>query len=213
LHKRLCENVFASRHLFADDTPVPVLDPGRGRTKTGRLWVYAREQRPWSGPEPPAAVYLFAPNRKAEHPVSHLEDFKGVLHVDGYAGFEGLTGTGDVALAACWAHMRREFYEVAAATGPPVAAEALWIEAPCHTGAMGYDQKSKHNRRNNSSAGLPGHDLPGRQSAAYTTAAASYTRSTGSFERARSSAPAFTSAQMSCANAVTSVIALIQSCT
>jgi len=125
LHERLCKNVFASNHLFADDTPVPVLDPGRGRTKTGRLWVYAREQRPWNGPEPPAAVYLFAPDRKAERPVAHLERFKGVLHVDGYAGFERLTGDGDIVLAACWAHTRRKFYEVAEATGSPVAAEAL----------------------------------------------------------------------------------------
>jgi len=117
--------VFASNHLFADDTPIPVLDPGRGRTKTGRLWVYAREQRPWGGPEPPAAVYLFAPDRKAERPVSHLQGFKGVLHVDGYAGFERLTANGDIALAACWAHTRRKFYEVAEATGSPVAAEAL----------------------------------------------------------------------------------------
>ncbi len=68
LHERLCKNVFASDHLFADDTPIPVLDPGRGRTKTGRLWVYARLQRPWSGPEPPAAVYLYAPDRKADGP-------------------------------------------------------------------------------------------------------------------------------------------------
>jgi transposase len=90
LHERLCKNVFASDHLFADDTPIPVLDPGRGRTKTGRLWVYAREQRPWSGPEPPAAVYLFAPDRKAERPVAHLAHFKGILHVDGYVGFERL---------------------------------------------------------------------------------------------------------------------------
>jgi hypothetical protein len=125
LHERLCKNVFASNHLFADDTPVPVLDPGRGRTKTGRLWVYAREQRPWCGPEPPAAVFLFAPDRKAERPASHLENFKGVLHVDGYAGFERLAATGDVVLAACWAHTRRKFYEVAEATGSPVAAEAL----------------------------------------------------------------------------------------
>jgi transposase len=73
LHERLCKNVIASNHLFADDTPIPVLDPGRGRTKTGRLWVYAREQRPWSGPEPPAAVYLYAPDRKAEQPASHLK--------------------------------------------------------------------------------------------------------------------------------------------
>ncbi|AWC23638.1 hypothetical protein ASC75_00005 [Aminobacter sp. DSM 101952] len=125
LHERLARNVFASDHLFADDTPVPVLDPGRGRTKTGRLWVYAREQRPWAGPEPPAAVYLFAPDRKAERPVSHLQHFKGVLHVDGYAGFEQLTAKGDIVLAACWAHTRRKFYEVAEATGSPVADEAL----------------------------------------------------------------------------------------
>jgi transposase len=81
LHDRLAKNVFASDHLFADDTPVPVLDPGRGRTKTGRLWVYAREQRGWSGPEPPAAVFVYAPDRKAERPASHLEHFRGVLHV------------------------------------------------------------------------------------------------------------------------------------
>ncbi|BCM19197.1 IS66 family transposase [Mesorhizobium sp. J8] len=111
--------------FFADDTPVPVLDPGRGRTKTGRLWVYAREQRPWGGPEPPAAIYMFAPDRKAERPGSHLEHFKGVLHVDGYAGLERLTGKGDIALAACWAHTRRKFYEVAQATNAPIAVEAL----------------------------------------------------------------------------------------
>jgi transposase len=125
LHDRLCKNVFASEHLFADDTPIPVLDPGRGRTKTGRLWVYAREQRPWNGPEPPAAVYLFAPDRKAERPVAHLARFTGVLHVDGYAGFEQLAANGNVVLAACWAHTRRKFYEVAEATGSPVATEAL----------------------------------------------------------------------------------------
>ncbi|MFT0862653.1 IS66 family transposase [Ancylobacter sp. G4_0304] len=125
LHERLCRDVFASDHLFADDTPVPVLDPGRGRTKTGRLWVYAREQRGWSGPEPPAAVYLFAPDRRAERPAAHLQHFSGVLHVDGYAGFEPLARNGDVMLAACWAHARRKFYDVAQATGSPVATEAL----------------------------------------------------------------------------------------
>ena len=125
LHERLARNVFASDHLFADDTPVPVLDPGRGRTKTGRLWVYAREQRAWGGPEPPAAVYLYAPDRKAERPASHLEHFSGVLHVDGYAGFEPLADKGDVVLAACWSHTRRKFYEVAQATNAPIAVEAL----------------------------------------------------------------------------------------
>ncbi len=125
LHERLARNVFASDHLFADDTPVPVLDPGRGRTKTGRLWVYAHEQRAWGGPEPPAAVYLYAPDRKAERPASHLERFKGVLHVDGYAGFEPLEERGDVVLAACWSHTRRKFYDVAQATNAPIAVEAL----------------------------------------------------------------------------------------
>lgn len=125
LHDLLCKNVFASDHLFADDTPVPVLDPGRGRTKTGRLWVYARDQRGWGGPAPPAAVYLYAPDRKAERPAAHLEHFKGVLHVDGYAGFERLAANSEVVLAACWAHTRRKFYEVEKATGSPVAADIL----------------------------------------------------------------------------------------
>lgn len=125
LHERLCKNVFASDHLFADDTPIPVLDPGRGRTKTGRLWVYAREHRPWGGPAPPAAIYLFAPDRKAERPVAHLADFRGVLHVDGYAGFEQLADKEGITLAACWSHSRRKFYDVAEATGSPVATDAL----------------------------------------------------------------------------------------
>lgn len=125
LHERLAKNVFASDHLFADDTPVPVLDPGRGRTKTARLWVYARDQRGWAGKVPPAAIYMFAPDRKAERPASHLEHFKGVLHVDGYAGFEQLTAKGDIVLAACWAHTRRKFYDVQQATGSPIAEEAL----------------------------------------------------------------------------------------
>jgi transposase len=125
LHARLAANVFASGKLFADDTTLPVLDPGRGRTKTGRLWVYARDDRPWGGPDPPAAVYFYSPDRKAERPAAHLESFKGVLQVDGYAGFERLTIGGVVVLAACWAHARRKFYEVHQATGSPIAAEAL----------------------------------------------------------------------------------------
>lgn len=125
LQARLAEHIFASQTLFADDTPIPVLDPGRGRTKTGRLWVYVRDDRPWNGPEPPAAVYFYSPDRKAERPASHLEGFRGALQVDGYAGFERLTERGDIVLAACWAHARRKFYEVHEATGSPIAAEAL----------------------------------------------------------------------------------------
>jgi len=125
LQARLAEHVFASQTLFADDTPIPVLDPGRGRTKTGRLWVYARDDRPWNGPEPPAAVYFYSPDRRAERPAAHLAKFKGIVQVDGYPGFERLTERGDIVLAACWAHARRKFYDVHEATSSPVAAEAL----------------------------------------------------------------------------------------
>jgi len=125
LHARLAAHLFASTKLFADDTPIPVLDPGRGRTKTGRLWVYARDDRPWGGPDPPAAVFLYTADRKAERPAAHLESFRGVLQVDGYAGFESLAACGDVVLAACWAHTRRRFYEFHQATGSPIAGEAL----------------------------------------------------------------------------------------
>lgn len=123
LQARLAERVFASQTLFADDTPIP--DPGRGRTKTGRLWVYARDDRPWCGPDPPAAVYLYSPDRRAERPAAHLRHFKGIIQVDGYPGFERLPAAGHIQLAACWAHARRKFYEVHQATGSPVAAEAL----------------------------------------------------------------------------------------
>jgi transposase len=125
LQARLAAHVFGSDKIFADDTTIPVLDPGRGRTKTGRLWVYTRDDRPWSGPDPPAAVYFYSPDRKAERPASHLEAFHGVLQVDGYAGFERLTERGDIVLAACWAHTRRKFFDVHEATGSPIAAEAL----------------------------------------------------------------------------------------
>ncbi len=124
LREHLAEQVFSSQKLFADDTPLPVLDPGRGRTKTGRLWIYARDDRPWTGSDPPAAVYFYSPDRTAERPVAHLERFKGVLQVDGYPGFEQLVPNG-IVLAACWAHTRRKFYEVHQATDSPIAAEAL----------------------------------------------------------------------------------------
>jgi len=140
LHAELCKNVFASDHLFADDTSVPVLDPGRGRTKTGRLWVYARDDRRWLGPAPPAVVYLFEPDRKAIRPRAHLEHFKGVLQVDGYAGFEQLTHGGDITLAACWAHARRKFYDVAEATASPIATEAVRRVAELYS----IEDKIKH---------------------------------------------------------------------
>lgn len=125
LHERLGRNILASDYLFADDTPLPVLDPGRRRTKTGRLWVYARDQQGWSGADPPAAIYFYEPDRRAERPKDHLKHYRGTLHVDGYAGFEQLTGAGTIVLAACWAHTRRKFYEIAKGDGSPIALEAV----------------------------------------------------------------------------------------
>ena len=94
LHEEWAQDILASDHLFADDTPLPVLDPGRRRTRTGRLWVYARDQRGWSGSDPPAAIYFYEPDRRAQRPRDHLKTYSGTLHVDGYAGFEQLTGNG-----------------------------------------------------------------------------------------------------------------------
>jgi hypothetical protein len=120
--------VLASPKVFADDTTLPVLDPGRGRTKTGRLWCYAVDNRPWCGPGHPAAAYVYSEDRKGEHPQTHLRGFRGLLQVDGYAGFGGLVaGKTDDApqLAFCWAHVRRKFYDIHVATPSPLAEEAL----------------------------------------------------------------------------------------
>lgn len=125
LHEKLLDELRRSPKLFADETTAPVLDPGRGRTKTGQLWAYARDDRPWGGPAPPAVAYVYAPDRKAERPAAHLKGFRGALQVDGYAGYRALAETGQVQLAFCWSHVRRRFYEIAAAGAAPIAAEAL----------------------------------------------------------------------------------------
>lgn len=116
--------VLAGGIIHGDDTPVPVLAPGAGKTKTGRLWVYVRDERPHGSKAPPAAFYRYSPDRKGEHPRSHLQSFKGVLQADGYAGFNDLY-RGDILEAACWAHARRKFFDVHAASGSPIADEAL----------------------------------------------------------------------------------------
>lgn len=113
-----------SERLFADETTAPVLDPGRGRTKTGQLWAYARDDRPWGSSDPPIVAYVYAPDRKAERPHSHLGDFAGILQVDGYGGYTALARRRQqVRLAFCWAHVRRKFYELADSS--PVATEVL----------------------------------------------------------------------------------------
>jgi transposase len=128
LYDLVVGTVLSSAKVFADDTALPVLDPGRGRTKTGRLWCYAVDDRPWCGPGHPAAAYVYAADRKNERPARHLSDFRGVLQVDGYDGFKRLAEhrpNGTVCLAFCWAHMRRFFYEFYTSTQSPLAAEVL----------------------------------------------------------------------------------------
>src|SRR5690606_11475901 len=113
-----------STRLFADETTAPVLDPGRGRTKTRQLWAYARDDRPWGGSDPPMVAYVYAADRKAERPASHLVGFAGILQVDGYGGYAALARRrGQLSLAFCWAHVRRKFYELADSS--PVATEVL----------------------------------------------------------------------------------------
>jgi transposase len=128
LHELMLSTVLSSPKVVADDTTLPVLDPGRGRTKTGRLWCYATDNRPWCGPGHPAAAYVYSEDRKSDHPASHLKGFRGLLQVDGYAGFARLvTAAPDEApqIAFCWAHARRKFYDIYTATKSPIAHEAL----------------------------------------------------------------------------------------
>ena len=128
LYELLVSTVLSAPKVFADDTTLPVLEPGRGRTKTGQLWCYAVDDRAWCGPGHPVAVYAYSEDRKGERPAGHLAGFTGVLQVDGYAGFKRLAGDradGSVSLAFCWAHMRRGFYDFWVSTKSPLAAEVL----------------------------------------------------------------------------------------
>jgi len=120
-------HVLAAEKVHADDTPVPVLCPGRGSTKQGRLWTYVRDDRPAASAIPPAVWFAYSPDRKGQHPQQHLTDFHGTLQADGYAGFNGLYDRKDSPLieAACWAHARRKFFDVHHATSSPLALEAL----------------------------------------------------------------------------------------
>jgi transposase len=125
----LSRYVLSGSKLHADDTPVPVLQPGRGTTKQGRLWTYVRDDRPAASTDPPAVWFAYSPDRKGMHPRTHLKDFVGVLQADGYAGFDRLFNEADpqhpICEAACWAHVRRKFYDIHQATKSPAALEAL----------------------------------------------------------------------------------------
>jgi transposase len=117
--------VRAAEKVHADDTPVPVLDPGRGKTKTGRLWTYVRDDRPAGSGDPPAVWYRYSADRKSEHPQAHLRDFRGILQADAYSGFAPLYEDGQIVEAACWAHARRKFYDLYDTDRSPIATEAL----------------------------------------------------------------------------------------
>jgi len=128
---RLQEHVFAADRLHGDDTPVPVLEPGKGKTKTGRLWTYVRNGRPWGDGTPPAVCYFYSPDRKGQHPKAHLATYSGVLHADGYAGFRELyeprkpNEPPAIREAACWAHSRRKFFDLTTSGQAPIAEETL----------------------------------------------------------------------------------------
>lgn len=123
------DHVFRACKIHGDDTPVPVLCPGRGTTRQGRLWTYVRDDRPAGSADPPAVWFAYSPDRKGEHPRRHLQHFKGILQADGYAGFDRLYNDQDphhpIREAACWAHVRRKFYDIHVATDSPIASEAL----------------------------------------------------------------------------------------
>jgi transposase len=120
-------HVFAAERLHADDTPVPVLDTGQ--TRTGRLWTYVRDDRPFAGPAPPAAIYYYSPDRGGNHPEAHLAGWTGRMQADAYAGFNRLyepaRWPGPIVEAACWAHARRKFFDLARLTKAPIAIEAV----------------------------------------------------------------------------------------
>ena len=124
LVESIARYVMGAQKLHGDDTPVPVLCPGRGTTKQGRLWTYVRDDRPAASTDPAAVLFRYSPDRKGERPKLHLEPFAGVLQADAYAGFERLYGE-KIQEAACWAHARRKFYDIHVHDASPIAAEVL----------------------------------------------------------------------------------------
>lgn len=118
------KHVLAGGKLHADDTPIPVLSPGNGKTKTGRLWTYVRDDRPAGEETAPAVWFAYSEDRKGEHPRQHLKTFKGALQADAYAGFHHLYGD-DIYEAACWAHARRKFHEIHVIHASPTTTQAL----------------------------------------------------------------------------------------
>ena len=127
LNDMIRTHVFAAERIHADDTTVPVL--AKDKTRTGRLWTYVRDDRPFGGPDPPAAVFFYSRDRGGEHPEQHLARYAGLMQADAYAGFNRLYEAnrkpGPIIEAACWAHGRRKFFDLARLNKAPIAAEAV----------------------------------------------------------------------------------------
>lgn len=121
----LRDHVLSARKIHADDTPVPVLAPGSGKTRTGRLWTYVRDERPAGEKTAPAVWFAYSEDRKGEHPKQHLKNFKGALQADAYAGFHHLYNGGVIYEVACWAHTRRKFHDIHAIHPSPITTEAI----------------------------------------------------------------------------------------
>jgi transposase len=124
LYQRLKQVLLGSAKLAVDETPVPVLDPGRGKTKTGYFWTLARDDRPWAGADPPAVVYTYAPGRGGEHLQALLTTYRGIVQCDGYAPYKKLPSD-RIVIAFCWAHLRRKLFDIAKGGNAPIATEAL----------------------------------------------------------------------------------------
>ncbi|WP_413061440.1 IS66 family transposase (plasmid) [Sphingomonas carotinifaciens] len=148
---RIATHVMASPKLHADDTPVPVLAPGTGKTATGRLWVYLRDNRRWRPSDKPAALFRYSPDRKGERPREHLKAFTGFLQADAYAGFERLYDPdrkpGPITPVACWAHARRKLHDVYQADPSSVAAEGLRMIRDLYEVERGIVQDPHDDRR------------------------------------------------------------------
>ena len=128
VHDALLGHLKRSSKLFMDETPAPVLDPGRGKAKKGYFWALARDDRSWNGPEPPGVAFTYAPGRSGKHAVEILQGFEGILQVDGYAGYNRALDLRDnqpIQLAYCWAHARRKLYELTHNNAAPIAEEGL----------------------------------------------------------------------------------------
>jgi hypothetical protein len=146
--------LLSSAKIDVDETTAPVLDPGRGRTKTGYFWAIARDGRPWKGPEPPGVAYTYAPGRGAVHALKLLDNYTGIVQCDGYAAYKTLTNperknncAESITLAFCWSHLRRRFVEIERTSPAPAAKEALVRIGQLYTIERGLRGRTAEERR------------------------------------------------------------------